>query len=131
MIGIAYTGSGKTLVFTLPAVLFAMEQEMNLPFISGEGPYSLIVCPSRELARQLYDFCRFLCEALEDSNYPRLNISLCIGGESVSTQARSFRYPTHICVATPGRLMHLLNERIMNLHSCRYLCLDEADRMIG
>ena len=49
MIGIAFTGSGKTLVFTLPIIMFALEQEKRLPFIKNEGPYGLIVCPSVSL----------------------------------------------------------------------------------
>ena len=58
MIGIAQTGSGKTLAFVLPILLFAVEQERHIPFISGEGPYGLIIGPSRELARQTYDIIR-------------------------------------------------------------------------
>ena len=46
MIGIAFTGSGKTLVFILPVIMFSLEQEKRLPFINGEGPYGLIICPS-------------------------------------------------------------------------------------
>ena len=46
MIGIAFTGSGKTLVFSLPIVMFSLEQEKKIPFGQGEGPYGLIVCPS-------------------------------------------------------------------------------------
>lgn len=46
MIGIAFTGSGKTLVFTLPIVMFCLEQEKKLPFVNREGPYGLIICPS-------------------------------------------------------------------------------------
>lgn len=46
MIGIAFTGSGKTLVFTLPVIMFCMEQEKRLPFSKREGPYGLIICPS-------------------------------------------------------------------------------------
>ena len=46
MIGIAFTGSGKTLVFSLPLVMFCIEQEKKIPFGQGEGPYGLIVCPS-------------------------------------------------------------------------------------
>ena len=46
MIGIAFTGSGKTLVFTLPIIMFSLEQEKRLPFSRGEGPYGLIICPS-------------------------------------------------------------------------------------
>jgi ATP-dependent RNA helicase DDX41 len=55
-IGIAYTGSGKTLVFVLPLIMFALEQETRLPFVANEGPYGLIVCPSRELAKQVSNF---------------------------------------------------------------------------
>ena len=46
MIGIAFTGSGKTLVFCLPVIMFSLEQEKKLPFIRSEGPYGLIICPS-------------------------------------------------------------------------------------
>ena len=46
MIGIAFTGSGKTLVFSLPLIMFCLEQEKKIPFGQGEGPYGLIVCPS-------------------------------------------------------------------------------------
>ena len=46
MIGIAFTGSGKTLVFALPLVMFCLEQEKKLPFGQAEGPYGLMVCPS-------------------------------------------------------------------------------------
>ena len=49
MIGIAFTGSGKTLVFALPLVMFCLEQEKRIPFTMGEGPYGLIVCPSVSL----------------------------------------------------------------------------------
>lgn len=55
LIGIAFTGSGKTLVFVLPIIMFALEQEYRLPFVKNEGPYGLIICPSRELAKQTYD----------------------------------------------------------------------------
>ncbi len=46
MIGIAFTGSGKTLVFSLPIVMFSLEQEKKMPFTQGEGPYGLVICPS-------------------------------------------------------------------------------------
>ena len=46
MIGIAFTGSGKTLVFTLPIIMFSLEQEKKIPFGRKEGPYGLIICPS-------------------------------------------------------------------------------------
>jgi len=54
MIGIAFTGSGKTLVFTLPIIMFCLEQEKRLPFVKNEGPYGLIVCPSVGSSKVLY-----------------------------------------------------------------------------
>jgi ATP-dependent RNA helicase DDX41 len=53
MIGIAFTGSGKTLVFVLPLIMIALQEEIMMPIMPGEGPVGLIVCPSRELARKL------------------------------------------------------------------------------
>ncbi|RWS13509.1 putative ATP-dependent RNA helicase DDX41-like protein [Dinothrombium tinctorium] len=130
IIGIAFTGSGKTLVFVLPIIFFCLEQESKLPFIKGEGPYGLIICPSRELAKQTYEIIKYYCEELENNGFPRLRICLCIGGTSVKEQTEQLRYGVHIMVATPGRLMDMLDKKIVTLHVCRYLTLDEADRMI-
>jgi ATP-dependent RNA helicase DDX41 len=52
LIGVAYTGSGKTLVFVLPLVMFCLEQEKAMPFISNEGPYGLIICPSVRISNR-------------------------------------------------------------------------------
>ncbi|CAI5957590.1 unnamed protein product [Closterium sp. NIES-65] len=62
IIGIAFTGSGKTLVFALPMVLNALqEEEVRMPLVAGEGPTGVNVCPSRELARLLFHYpCQFL-----------------------------------------------------------------------
>lgn len=130
MIGIAFTGSGKTLVFCLPILMFCLEQEKKLPFRSNEGPYGLVVCPSRELARQTLQVLDFFCRHLEADGYPRLNTALCIGGLPVKNTIDVVRRGCHIMVATPGRLMDVLDKKMFNLGSCRYLCLDEADRMI-
>jgi len=130
MIGIAFTGSGKTLVFTLPIVMFCVEQEKGLPFRRGEGPYGLLIAPSRELAKQTFDIVNDFSTSLQLDGLPQLKALLCIGGTSVKDQAESIKHGVHIVVATPGRLMDLLNKKIMNLDVCRYLCLDEADRMI-
>jgi len=132
MIGIASTGSGKTLVFTLPLIMFCLEQEISLPFVDGEGPYGLIICPSRDLAEQTYKNVCSLRDAVEADRdlRTRLNISLCIGGISRNEQRNSIRGGCHIMVATPGRLLDNLHSRLFNLDTCRYLCLDEADRML-
>ncbi|XP_053208812.1 ATP-dependent RNA helicase abstrakt-like [Panonychus citri] len=130
MIGIASTGSGKTLVFVLPLIMFALEQEYSMPFVKGEGPYGLIVCPSRELAKQTFDIIKYYCEAAESDGLPRLKPCLCIGGISIKDQTDMLRNGVHIVVATPGRLIAMLNERRVNLEVCRHMVLDEADRMI-
>ncbi|KAJ3076560.1 DEAD (Asp-Glu-Ala-Asp) box polypeptide 41, partial [Quaeritorhiza haematococci] len=131
MIGIAFTGSGKTLVFTLPMVLFALEAEVKLPLVQGEGPIGMILCPSRELARQTYDVARGMAESLEKlGGFPQLRVLLCMGGISMADQADVLRKGVHIVVATPGRLQDMLEKKKFNLDICTYLCMDEADRMI-
>uniref|UniRef100_A0A8C2IP21 Probable ATP-dependent RNA helicase DDX41 n=1 Tax=Cyprinus carpio TaxID=7962 RepID=A0A8C2IP21_CYPCA len=130
MIGIAFTGSGKTLVFTLPIIMFCLEQEKRLPFCKREGPYGLIICPSRELARQTHGVIEYYCKLLEDEGAPQLRCALCIGGMSVKEQMEVVKHGVHMMVATPGRLMDLLNKKMVSLDICRYLALDEADRMI-
>nr|XP_058917625.1 probable ATP-dependent RNA helicase DDX41 isoform X3 [Kogia breviceps] len=130
MIGIAFTGSGKTLVFTLPVIMFCLEQEKRLPFSKREGPYGLIICPSRELARQTHGILEYYCRLLQEDSSPLLRCALCIGGMSVKEQMETIRHGVHMMVATPGRLMDLLQKKMVSLDICRYLALDEADRMI-
>lgn len=131
MIGIAFTGSGKTLTFTLPAILQSLEMEMKLPFVKGEGPVGLIICPSRELARQTYEGCVAMCTKLsEGGKYPELRSLLCIGGISMADQADTLNKGVHVVVATPGRLIDMLEKGRLNANNCKYLCMDEADRMI-
>eukprot|EP01126_Amoeba_proteus_P050309 TRINITY_DN5932_c0_g2_i7.p1 TRINITY_DN5932_c0_g2~~TRINITY_DN5932_c0_g2_i7.p1 ORF type:complete len:432 (-),score=97.73 TRINITY_DN5932_c0_g2_i7:237-1532(-) len=126
MIGIANTGSGKTLVFTLPAVLFALEEEIRLPVVSGEGPFSLILCPSRELADQIFGIVKQYIAILAEAGYPELNSILVMGG----TQTDKISSGIHIVVATPGRLIDLLNRDKLSLGFCKIFCLDEGDRML-
>jgi ATP-dependent RNA helicase DDX41 len=131
MIGIAFTGSGKTLAFTLPLVMLAVEMEKKLPFVQGEGPAGMIVVPSRELAKQIYEIIVEYADCLaKDGEYPQIRPLLCMGGISMAEQANTLRRGVHIVVATPGRLQDMLEKRKINLDSCKYLCFDEADRMI-
>lgn len=83
MIGIAFTGSGKTLVFVLPLIMFCLEQEIKLPFIKHEGPYGLIICPSRELAKQTHDIIQHYCDNLRRYNLPEIRSCIAIGGVPV------------------------------------------------
>lgn len=131
MIGIAFTGSGKTLAFCLPLVMFALEEEVKLPFIRGEGPVGVILCPSRELASQTYENVLTWTAALaKDGRYPQLNTLLCIGGISMGDQSHVLGKGLHIIVATPGRLIDMLEKKRFTFDNCKYLCMDEADRMI-
>ncbi|OCF32706.1 ATP-dependent RNA helicase DDX41 [Kwoniella heveanensis CBS 569] len=131
MIGIAFTGSGKTLAFTLPAIMQSLEMEAKLPFVRGEGPVGLIICPSRELARQTYEGCVAMCDALKQTGqYPEIRSLLCIGGINMAEQGEVLNKGVHIVVATPGRLIDMLDKNKLNANNCKYLCMDEADRMI-
>lgn len=141
MVGIAFTGSGKTLSFSLPLVMAAMEEEARMPLVPGEGPVGIVLAPSRELARQTYDIVSEFCNAILNANkqqqqdggrpYPVIRSQLLIGGESARDQLQLFRdLGVHCVVATPGRLRDFLKKRSINLDICRYICLDEADRML-
>jgi len=61
MIGIAFTGSGKTMVFVLPILMFCLEQEKRLPFVHNEGPYGLVICPSVSFISSMVLYCNADC----------------------------------------------------------------------
>lgn len=131
LIGIAFTGSGKTLAFCIPLIMLALEEEMKMPFIRGEGPVGIVLCPSRELANQTYENVVEWCSAVaKEGKYPQLNTLLCIGGISMNEQSHVMSKGLHIVVATPGRLIDMLEKKRFTFSNCKYLCMDEADRMI-
>jgi ATP-dependent RNA helicase DDX41 len=130
MIGVASTGSGKTLVFVLPMIMFALEAELKLPITQGEGPFCLILCPARELALQTFEIATELCHALERDGYPLLKGMLCMGGTSMREQEQQLKGGLHFIVATPGRLIDLLQKKKFSLELCKYFVMDEADRLI-
>lgn len=131
LIGIAFTGSGKTVAFTLPLVMLALEEEKKMPIVGREGPFGIIVGPSRELMRQTFDVVTHFTSHLFRAGYPELRGLLCIGGEDKREQSELLsRRGVHIVVATPGRLNHFLKLKEMNLRLCKYICLDEGDRML-
>nr|CAH0099031.1 unnamed protein product [Daphnia galeata] len=112
MIGIAFTGS---------------EQELKMPFLPNEGPF---VCPSRELAKQILETVEHFADCLAQQGMPRIKSCLIIGGTPVNQSLEIINRGVHIIVATPGRLMDMLDKKMIKLDVCRYLCMDEADRMI-
>lgn len=130
MIGIAFTGSGKTMVFCLPLVMFALQEEMRQPFIRNEGPVGIILAPSRELAIQHADNLKHFASYLVKHGYPELRTMVAIGGENLRTQMEPMNRGAHMVVATPGRLLDHLRKKRFNLSLCRYVCLDEGDRML-
>jgi ATP-dependent RNA helicase DDX41 len=119
LIGVAFTGSGKTLSFSLPILMHALEEEKKLPFQRGEGPVGMIVCPSRELARQTYEQLGALSEACHSAGYGEVRVVLAIGGIDMRDQNYTIAKGFHIIVATPGRLQDLLEKRKFNCDSCR------------
>lgn len=132
IIGIAFTGSGKTLVFGLPMILCSLEQEMRAKVVPREGPYGLIVAPSRELAHQTYEVIEFYTDQLAEhhAEFGKLRSVLTIGGLSTGQQAQSINRGIHMVIATPGRLNDLLTKKRLHMTQCQFLVMDEADRMV-
>ena len=133
MVGIAFTGSGKTLTFTLPLALLAASDELRMPLLPREGPLGILLAPSRELARQTFELLQELCAALAPSALcpTPLRLQLMIGGEPMREQLQLVAQAgVHAIVATPGRLRDVLKRKAVSLENCRYICLDEADRML-
>jgi len=111
--------------------MMALEEEKKLPFVRGEGPVGVILCPSRELANQTYENVNTWCSALaREGKFLQLNSLLCIGGISMSEQSHVLSKGIHIVIATPGRLIDMLEKKRFTFNNCKYLCMDEADRMI-
>eukprot|EP00798_Chlamydomonas_sp_ICE-L_P032159 gene32159-16692_t len=96
MIGIAFTGSGKTLVFTLPMILIALQEELRMPLIRNEGPTGIVVCPSRELAKQTHDIAEIYCKVLKEDGYPELRIMLCMGGVDSKVHFEMIKQGVHM-----------------------------------
>lgn len=131
LVGIAFTGSGKTLTFSIPMIMLSLEEELNMPLEGKEGPIGLVLCPSRELARQTFEVVEHYTHSLTQANYPELRIALCMGGESNRAQLQMYdRQGVHIIIATPGRLNDHLNNNRINMNICKYFVLDEGDRML-
>jgi len=122
MVGLAKTGSGKTLAFLLPALLHMKAQP---PLRHGDGPIVLILAPTRELAIQIQ------MEAFQLSEITgSFSEAVLYGGVPKAGQVQSLRRGVELCIATPGRLLDLLQQNVTNLKRITYLVVDEADRML-
>lgn len=121
LIGIAATGSGKTLSFILPALIHIRAQPYLQP---GEGPICLVLSPTRELANQIQEECRRFGSSSNIRN------ACLYGGVPKRQQIQDLRRGAEIVIACPGRLLDLLEDAYINLRRVTYLVLDEADRML-
>lgn len=123
LIGIARTGSGKTLAFLLPLFRHILDQP-ELDY--DDGPISLILSPTRELALQIYTECKKFCKPL------KLRAVCVYGGTGISDQIADLKRGAEIVVCTPGRMIDMLaanNGKVTNMRRVTYVVLDEADRM--
>lgn len=117
LVGLAKTGTGKTAAFGLPILQLI---DLNLPAIQA-----VILAPTRELGHQIFSnlekFAKFL---------PEVSIAATCGGIPIKPQIERLSSPTHIVVATPGRLIDLIQRKAINLKETKFLVLDEADEMV-
>jgi ATP-dependent RNA helicase RhlE len=114
IIGIAQTGTGKTLAYGIPMI----------QRLAREKGKALVLAPTRELAVQIREALKPFTLAMQ------MRTAVVIGGESQVPQVKALRKNPRIIVATPGRLIDLLGQRHVRLNDVRVLVLDEADRML-
>ena len=124
LIGVAVTGSGKTAAFLLPLLVYISELPALNEFTKNDGPYAIILAPTRELAQQIEVEARKFATPL---GFTCVSI---VGGHSLEEQAYSLRNGAEIVIATPGRLVDCIERRMLVLGQCCYVIMDEADRMI-
>lgn len=117
-IGQAQTGTGKTAAFGLPMLSRIKASKPELQ--------ALVLCPTRELGKQiakhLFRYTKYTDKIFTEAVY---------GGEKIDVQLKNLTRPTHIIVATPGRLLDLIERKAVNLETVRTVVLDEADEMIS
>lgn len=121
VVGIAETGSGKTLTYCLPAIVHINAQPLLAP---GDGPIVLVLAPTRELAVQIQQ------EITKFGKSSRIRNTCVYGGVPKGGQIRDLARGVEVCIATPGRLIDMLESGKTNLRRVTYLVLDEADRML-
>ncbi len=118
VVALAQTGTGKTAAFGLPII-----QKID---VKKRIPQSLILCPTRELCLQiagdLHDYSKYV---------DGLKVLPVYGGSSIESQIRSLKNGVHIIVATPGRLLDLMERKTVKLESIRNVIMDEADEMLN
>jgi ATP-dependent RNA helicase DBP3 len=122
IIGVAETGSGKTLTFGLPSVTNIIKKKSF--YDSKRVPGLCIVAPTRELAQQTHDLLKIVADNTG------LKIICLYGGLSKDPQKRQLKEGVHIVVGCPGRIVDLVNDGALDLSQVTHMVLDEADRML-
>jgi ATP-dependent RNA helicase DeaD len=118
LVGLAQTGTGKTAAFGLPLI--------ELIDVKDRTTQALVLAPTRELSVQITTDLENFCKSVKD-----LNIVTVYGGASISDQIRKIKRGAQIIVATPGRLIDLIERRVVSLGTIKYVVLDEADEMLN
>ncbi|WP_372808275.1 DEAD/DEAH box helicase [Pontiella sp.] len=121
MIGCAQTGTGKTAAFTLPILQYLANRKTG-PV--KDKPAVLVLAPTRELAAQIGE------SISKYGKHTKTTHTVIFGGVGQNPQVKAIRRGVHILVATPGRLLDLMNQRCVDLSSIEIFVLDEADRML-
>ncbi|KYK58252.1 pre-mRNA-splicing ATP-dependent RNA helicase PRP28 [Drechmeria coniospora] len=124
LIGVAVTGSGKTAAFLLPLLVYISDLPPLTEINKNDGPYALILAPTRELVQQIET------EAMKFANPLGFRCVSIVGGHALEEQAYALRNGAEIVVATPGRLVDCIERRLLVLSQCCYVIMDEADRMV-
>jgi ATP-dependent RNA helicase RhlE len=121
VMGLAQTGTGKTLAFGLPLV-----HTLNARGVkpAPRHAHGLILAPTRELARQIFDTMVGLTRG------SHMKVALVVGGGSINRQVETMKRGADLLIATPGRLIDLLDRKAVQLGATRFLVLDEADQML-
>ncbi|KAL7914286.1 P-loop containing nucleoside triphosphate hydrolase protein [Trichoderma velutinum] len=127
VIGKAQTGSGKTLAFGIPIVEKWLELYVDKTNVKREGPTAVVLSPTRELAKQISDHIKALCDGLPTAPY----VCTVTGGLSIHKQQRQLE-KADIVIATPGRLWEVLDGDMSlqdSFTKIKFLVVDEADRL--
>ena len=124
VVGIAETGSGKTMAFALPGLVHLKARIADFGKAKKKAPYMLVLCPTRELAMQSAEVCEMAGKACG------LKTTCLYGGVNKDAHRSILKGGVDIVVATPGRLIDLVEEGSADLGAVSYLVLDEADRML-
>jgi ATP-dependent RNA helicase DeaD len=118
LVGLAQTGTGKTAAFGLPL--------LQLVDVKQKHPQALVVCPTRELCMQIVNEVELFKKFT-----PGMYVQAVYGGTSIGQQIRDLKRGVQIVVATPGRLIDLIERKAINLEQIEYVVLDEADEMLN